>query len=149
MKKIAGILTLLGFCFGLAGSAAAQNVEKIISPHERIVCQDAESITLQVAGKSKADRANANALIWRSSIFATHSVSLGPSDEMGLPKGSRQKPDLKVEGKHYSKGKEKVTLTRQPNFSRGDSLGDISGEVRITNMGTVPLKATCRGVPAA
>ena len=36
-----------------------------------------------------------------------------------------------------------VTLTGQSNFSRGDSIGDISGEVRITNIGTVKGNVTC------
>jgi hypothetical protein len=42
-----------------------------------------------------------------------------------------------------SKGRKSVTLGGQSNFSRGDSIGDISGEVRITNTGTVPGNVTC------
>ena len=45
--------------------------------------------------------------------------------------------------KCMSKGRASVTLTSQSNFSRGDSLGDISGEVRITNIGQVNAKVTC------
>jgi len=40
-------------------------------------------------------------------------------------------------------GRNKVVLTGQNNFSRGDSIGDISGEVRITNVGTVNMNVTC------
>jgi len=43
----------------------------------------------------------------------------------------------------WSKGHKSVTLQGQSNFSRGDSLGDISGEVRITNTGTVGIDVTC------
>jgi len=43
----------------------------------------------------------------------------------------------------WSKGRKSVTLTGQTNFSRGDSIGDISGEVRITNTGTVKANVTC------
>jgi len=43
----------------------------------------------------------------------------------------------------WVKGRKSVTLTGQSNFSRGDSIGDISGEVRITNTGTVKGNVTC------
>jgi hypothetical protein len=45
--------------------------------------------------------------------------------------------------KKDSKGRASVTLGGQNNFSRGDSIGDISGEVRITNTGTVGMNVTC------
>jgi hypothetical protein len=40
-------------------------------------------------------------------------------------------------------GRSKVTLSGQNNFSRGDSIGDISGEVRITNTGETNLNVNC------
>ena len=40
-------------------------------------------------------------------------------------------------------GKGKVTLMGQNNFSRGDSIGDISGLVKITNTGSIPVTVTC------
>jgi hypothetical protein len=41
-------------------------------------------------------------------------------------------------------GREKVVLTKQETFSRGDSIGDISGEVRITNTGHSPINVSCQ-----
>jgi len=43
----------------------------------------------------------------------------------------------------HSMGRNKVVLGSQNNFSRGDSIGDISGEVRITNTGTTNLSVNC------
>jgi hypothetical protein len=43
----------------------------------------------------------------------------------------------------WNKGRQSVTLTGQSNFSRGDSIGDISGEVRITNTGAIKANVTC------
>jgi hypothetical protein len=40
-------------------------------------------------------------------------------------------------------GAGKVTLISQPGFSRGDSIGDISGLVKITNTGAVPVTVIC------
>ena len=40
-------------------------------------------------------------------------------------------------------GHKSITFKSQNNFSRGDSIGDISGEVRITNTGTVKGDVTC------
>jgi len=40
-------------------------------------------------------------------------------------------------------GHKSITFSHQNNFSRGDSIGDISGEVRIHNTGTVPVSVTC------
>jgi len=34
-------------------------------------------------------------------------------------------------------------LTSQNNFSRGDSIGDISGLVKITNTGQTAVTVTC------
>ena len=40
-------------------------------------------------------------------------------------------------------GRSKVVLTCQPAFSRSDSIGDISGQVTITNPGTNPVSVAC------
>jgi hypothetical protein len=42
-----------------------------------------------------------------------------------------------------SMGRNKVVLTHQTSFSRGDSIGDISGKVTITNTGTNPVSVAC------
>ena len=44
-------------------------------------------------------------------------------------------------GNNY--GRNKVVLSSQPGFSRGDSIGDISGLVKITNNGSNPVSVTC------
>jgi hypothetical protein len=43
----------------------------------------------------------------------------------------------------HSMGKKSVTFNRQNNFSRGDSISDIDGVVKITNTGTAKLTVTC------
>ncbi len=136
MKKLAlSVLTAIcAFC--LAASAFAGT----IGPGEKTSCNDAQSITLEASGNSSAgDRGNANAVLWKSSNFTTVPITLGPTDEHGLS-GSR---GVGMSDKK-SQGRQKVTLNHQPNFSRGDSIGDISGEVRITNTGTVPISVNCQ-----
>jgi hypothetical protein len=63
---------------------------------------------------------------------------LGPTDDQGFEGGRK----VGMANKH-SMGRKSVTLTSQPEFSRGDSIGDISGEVRITNTGTIDMNVTC------
>ena len=102
-------------------------------------------------------------MIWKSSNFTTIPISLGPSDTNGLENnssGNTKETKFKCKDttqcvpgaidnsasgvrKMWSKGRQSVTLGGQDNFSRGDSIGDISGEVRITNTGTVPGNVTC------
>ena len=146
------VLCLATFAF--AGSLA---------PGASMTCNDAKSIKLESAGSHAQDRANANLVIWKSSNFTTIPITLGPSDTMNMPGGSAgNKKESRFKCKdttqcipgavdnspagvreHSSKGRKSVTLTGQTNFSRGDSLGDIGGEVRITNTGTVPANVTC------
>ena len=135
-----------------------------LAPGASITCNDAKSITLASAGSNATDRANANLVIWKSSNFTTIPISVGPSDTSGLPTGSAQGNHAVKKFKckdttqcipgavdtvptgireMSSKGRKSVTLLGQSNFSRGDSIGDISGEVRITNTGTVPADVTC------
>jgi hypothetical protein len=40
-------------------------------------------------------------------------------------------------------GHKSVTFNRQNNFSRGDSISDINGLVKITNTGTTGLDVNC------
>lgn len=128
------VVAVLALCF--SASAYADTLK----PGDKTSCVDAQQITLEAAGMSNAgDRGNANAVIWKSSNATTIPISLGPTDENGL-EGDR---GVGMRDKH-SQGRKAVTLTRQPEFSRGDSIGDISGEVRITNTGTVDLKVECK-----
>jgi len=134
-----------------------------LAPGASMSCNDAKSIKLASAGSHAEDRANANFVIWKSSNFTTIPISVGPSDTNGLVgNGAGNKKDSHFKCKDttqcipgavdggathvrdmWSKGRASVTLTGQNNFSRGDSIGDISGEVRITNTGTVPANVTC------
>jgi len=134
-----------------------------LAPGASMSCKDAKSIKLGTAGGSGPDRANANFVIWKSSNFTTVPISVGPSDMSGLVNnGAGNKKDSHFKCKDttqcipgavdggathvrpmWSKGRKSVTLTSQSNFSRGDSIGDISGEVRITNTGTVKGNVTC------
>jgi hypothetical protein len=134
-----------------------------LAPGASMACKDAKSITLASAGSHPEDRTNANFVIWKSSNFTTIPITVGPGDTHGIPTGSSgNHKDSKFKCKDTtqcvpgaidggktdvremsSKGRASVTLTGQSNFSRGDSIGDISGEVRITNTGTVPGKVTC------
>jgi len=134
-----------------------------LAPGASVTCNDAKSIKLESAGTHAADRANANLVIWKSSNFTTVPISLGPSDTSGLVgNGAGNKKDSFFKCKDttqcipgaidggatnvrpmHSKGRSSVTLTSSPNFSRGDSIGDISGEVRITNTGTVKANVSC------
>ena len=135
MRKFAIVsLTLIAFiCVAASAYAAA------LKPGGKTACKNASSITLEAVGNSSAgDRSNANAVIWKSSNFTTIPITLGPGGDHGF-KGDRK---VGMANKH-SKGKSKVTLTGQNNFSRGDSIGDISGEVRITNTGTIDINVIC------
>ena len=134
-----------------------------LAPGASMSCNDAKSIKMASAGTHAEDRANANFVIWKSSNFTTIPISLGPSDTSGLKgNGAGNKKDSHFKCKDttqcvpgamdtsatgvrdmWTKGRKSVTLTGQNNFSRGDSIGDISGEVRITNTGTVPANVTC------
>jgi len=133
MKKLALAMLVSVFC--LASYASADT----INPGQGVSCKNANSITLEAAGNSSAgDRDNANAVIWKSSNYTTVPITLGPGEHYGL-EGERQ---VGMADKH-SMGQKSVILSKQDNFSRGDSIGDISGEVKITNTGTVPINVNC------
>ena len=135
MRMIA-ILFVVSVCVLAFGSSAFAGT---INPGQKTSCKDANTITLESNGTSSAgDRANANAVIWKSSNFTSVPITIGPGEYNGF-KGER---GVGMSNKEVV-GINKVTLTKQENFSRGDSIGDISGEVRITNTGTIPINVTC------
>ena len=145
MKKIFALT--IAFIAGIALTANAGS----IAPGQMTKCNDAKSITLETAGPANTtsgkwgftsnDRGGANVSIWKSSNFTTIPVTLGPNDNNdsvnGTDGGRTGLPQRGGMGKH------KVTLTRQGAFSRGDSIGDISGLVKITNTGTNAVTVTC------
>ena len=145
MKKIFALT--IAFIAGIALTANAGS----IAPGQMTKCNDAKTITLETAGSANTtsgkwghtsnDRGGANVSIWKSSNFTTVPVSLGPNDNNdsvnGTDGGRTGLPQRGGMGKH------KVTLTSQKAFSRGDSIGDISGLVKITNTGTNAVTVTC------
>ena len=142
---------------------AALSFAGSLAPGASMSCNGAKSIKLESAGTHPEDRANANFVIWKSSNFTTIPITLGPSDTQNFKGGSSgNHKDSKFKCKDttqcvpgavdggatkvremMSMGRKSVTLTSQNNFSRGDSIGDISGEVRITNTGSTKANVTC------
>ena len=134
----------------IAGFALVANAGQI-NPGQTAKCNDAKSITFETAGSANDaggkggfttnDRGGANLSIWKSSNFTTIPITLGPNDNNdsvnGTDKGKTGLPQRGGMGKH------KVTLVSQPEFSRGDSIGDISGLVKITNTGSIPVTVIC------
>ncbi len=131
------IVSIVALCFAASVSA------KTLKPGQKISCNNASKITLEASGKSaKGDRSNANAVIWKSSNATTIPISLGPAEHQYFKSGAAGAKKTGIRNMH-SMGRKKVVLMRQNNFSRGDSIGDISGEVRITNVGTVNMNVSC------
>ena len=141
MKKLAVVLLVAVASFCLASSAFAGAV----SPGAMAKCTDAKSITVTNTGGGAGDRGEGNATIWYSSTHLTHAISLSPSADQGFSTnggGAAGNKQVKMGSKH-SMGKKSVTFNRQNNFSRGDSISDINGLVKITNTGTTGLDVTC------
>ncbi|MFQ5674095.1 MAG: hypothetical protein ACE5G9_13510 [Nitrospinales bacterium] len=146
MKRIA-LTTLLFFAYMTPHAFAAQ-----ISKGQSTSCIDANSIVVEVAkipsksddkfGYTSNDRGSANLSVWKSANFTTVPLSLAPSDDNYTNVDSDH--GLTGIGKRGNMGRAKVVLTRQPKFSRGDSIGDISGEVKFTNTGANPVTITCQ-----
>ena len=154
---LALITAVTVLCFTTLAFAGA------LAPGASMSCNDAKSIKVASAGSHAQDRANVNLVVWKSANLTTIPISVGPSDTSGLVgNGAGNKKDSFFKCKDttqckpgaidggatnvrpmWSKGRKSVTLTSSPNFSRGDSIGDISGEVRITNTGTVKANVTC------
>ena len=141
MKKLAVLLIVIVASFCLASSAFAGS----LAPGQMAKCNNAKSITLENTGGGEMDRGEANASIWKSSNFTTVPISLSPKANHGFPSnggGAAGNAKVKMGNKH-SMGRKAIVLSGQNNFSRGDSIGDISGEVRITNTGTTNLSVNC------
>ena len=136
------------FIVSLSASAFAAQV----NPGQVASCKDANSIDIQVVktapenkdkfGYTSNDRGSANLVVWKSSNYTTVPITLGPNDDhrslVGKDKG---RTGLAPMG---TMGPANVSLTKQPEFSRGDSIGDISGTVKITNVGAIPVTIDCK-----
>jgi len=142
MKKLAIVLlvTIASFC--LAASAFAGSV----APGGSAKCNNAKTIKIETASDGDAeDRGSANGYLWKSSNFTTVPFTLAPKEHQGFPGnggGAAGNKQVKMSNKHEM-GQKSVTFKHQNNFSRGDSIGDISGEVRIHNTGTVAVNVSC------
>jgi hypothetical protein len=141
MKKLAALLFVTVVYFCLASSAFAGS----LAPSQMSKCTNASSITLKNTGGGAEDRGEGNASVWKSSNFTTVAISLSPNAHNGFSGnggGVAGNAKVKMASKH-SMGRGKIVLVSQNNFSRGDSIGDISGEVRITNTGTTNISVNC------
>ncbi len=145
MKKVL-IITAL-WVAGMAVSAQAAT----INPGESAECNNANTITVEVAdipnqasekfGYTSNDRGTGSLVVWKSANATTVPLTLGPADDnRSLNSTDHGKTGIGVMG---SMGRNKVVLTKQTAFSRGDSIGDISGLVRFTNTGTNPVTVAC------
>ena len=142
MKKLAIVLLVTVASFCLAASAFAGSV----APGGSAKCNNAKSIKIEAASAGDAvDRGSANGFVWKSSNFTTVPFTLAPKDHQGFSTnggGAAGNKQVKMSSKHEM-GHKSVTFKSQNNFSRGDSIGDISGEVRIHNTGTVAVNVSC------
>ena len=141
MKKLAVVLLVAVASFCLVSSAFAGAV----APGATAKCTDAKSITVTNTGGGAGDRGEGNATIWFSSTHITTAISLSPSADQGFSSnggGAAGNKQVKMSNK-FSKGKKSVTFGGQNNFSRGDSISDINGVVKINNTGTAKLTVTC------
>lgn len=146
MKKISLLTALCVVAF--SGTAFAGTIK----PGESTSCNDAKQITVEVQtianktagefGHTANDRGTASLVVWKSSNATTVPLTLGPNDSnVSLTTTDHGKVGIKPMGEM---GRNKVVLTSQPAFSRGDSIGDISGLVRFTNTGTNTVTVTCQ-----
>jgi len=145
MKKVT-LLTVVLFAAFTATAFAGS-----IKTGQTATCNNASSITIEVAkiankaggkyGYTTNDRGTGNVVVWKSSNATTVPISLGPNDDNRSLNGTdKGKTGL---GRMGTMGRNKVVLTRQASFSRGDSIGDISGKVTVTNTGTNPVMVAC------
>ena len=144
MKKI----LLLTAIFIASTSVAA--FAGTINPGQSTSCKDASAIELEVVKTAPAfggkngfttnDRGTGNLVVWKSSNYTTIPITLGPNDDNKVANATDHVTGLAPRGEM---GASKVVLKGQNNFSRGDSIGDISGTVKITNTGTNPVRVIC------
>ncbi len=145
MKKMIITAALVSLC---ASPALADTITK----GQQATCKDANAISIDVAkvandgsgkdGYTNNDRGTASLVVWKSSNFTTIPLTLGPNDSNAtLVATDHGLTGIESRG---GMGVNNVVLNHQPEFSRGDSIGDISGEVRITNVGPIPVNVTCK-----
>ena len=145
MKKI----SLLALAIFVSMSAYVFAAD--VAPGQSASCTDAKSINVEVDtianssndkyGYTNNDRGTANLVVWKSSNYTSVPLSLGPNDSnASIVDTDKGKTGIGVRGEN---GRNVFVLTSQPYFSRGDSIGDISGLVNITNNGTNTVRIIC------
>ena len=145
MKKI----SLLALAIFVSMSAYVSAAD--VAPGQSTSCTDAKSIKVEVDvipnkttdkfGYTDNDRGTASLAVWKSSNFTTVPISLGPNDSNhSIVDTDKGKTGLAVRGEQ---GRKVFVLTPQSSFSRGDSIGDISGLVNLTNIGTNTVRVIC------
>ena len=145
MKKVTLLTVVLFAGFSATAFAGSIKTGQVAS------CNNAKSITISVAkiankaggkfGYTTNDRGTGNVVVWRSSNAISLPITLGPNDDnRSFNATDHGKTGIPVMGEM---GRNKVVLTNQPAFSRGDSIGDISGKVTVTNTGTNPVTVAC------
>ena len=168
MKKIFAITAAFVACTAFNASAGTINTNQTASctDAKSITLQVADIAAELKApnGFTSNDRGSANVVVWKSSNFTTVPISLGAKgDHNQAQRGQGKLTKFKckdttqcipgaidnisagVHERFYQNnyGRNKVVLSSQPGFSRGDSIGDISGLVKITNNGVNPVSVTC------
>jgi len=168
MKKIFALTAAFLTCTALNATAGTINSNQTAScTNAKSITLEVANIPFEnkdANGFTSNDRGSANVVVWKSSNFTTVPISLGAKgDNNAAQRGQGKLTKFKCKdttqcvpgaidnisagvGEHFYgniPGKNKVVLTSQPEFSRGDSIGDISGLVKITNSGSNPVTVTC------
>jgi hypothetical protein len=168
MKKIFAITAAFVACTAFNASAGTINTNQTASCTDaKSITLEVADIAAEMKGPngfSSNDRGSANVVVWKSSNFTTIPISLGAKgDHNQSQRGQGKLTKFKckdttqcvpgaidnipagVNERFYQDnfGRNKVVLSSQPGFSRGDSIGDISGLVKITNNGSNPVSVTC------
>jgi len=168
MKKIFALTAAFLTCTALNATAGTINSNQTAScTNAKSITLEVANIPFEnkdANGFTSNDRGSANVVVWKSSNFTTVPISLGAKgDNNAAQRGQGKLTKFKCKdttqcvpgaidnisagvGEHFYgniPGKNKVVLTSQPEFSRGDSIGDISGLVKITNNGSNPVSVTC------
>jgi len=168
MKKIFAITAAFVACTAFNASAGTINTNQTASCTDaKSITLEVGTIAAEMKdanGFTSNDRGSANVVVWKSSNFTTIPISLGAKgDHNQSQRGQGKLTKFKCKdttqcipgaidnipagvaehfyGNNY--GRNKVVLSSQPGFSRGDSIGDISGLVKITNNGSNPVSVTC------
>ena len=168
MKKIFAITAAFVACTAFNASAGTINTNQTASCTDaKSITLEVGTIAAEMKdanGFTSNDRGSANVVVWKSSNFTTIPISLGAKgDHNQAQKGQGKLTKFKCKdttqcipgaidnipagvaehfyGNNY--GRNKVVLSSQPGLSRGDSIGDISRLVKITNNGSIPVSVTC------